>query len=142
MRLVFIILLSTFFNSVRAQIAEGTYGSTASSFRTNYFLKVEKASVSLLGWETTKSGDTIYFKSTCKNNKSDRLTFTKYTFSNSKNDTNSFSKFAGDPNLKVETFLLYRYFFDFKVDGNLFTALLTKDSYDSRADKFEFLKLK
>lgn len=142
MRIIFIVLLSTFINSVSAQIVEGIYGSSISSFRTNYFLKVEKHSVSLLGWETTKSEDTIYFKSTCKNNTSGRLTFTKYAFSNSKNDTSSFSKFVGDPNLNVEMFLLYRYFFNFKVEGNIFTALATKDSYDSRADKFEFLKLK
>jgi hypothetical protein len=140
MKQLFLLLLTIGFISAKAQIPEGIYVSNTNSFRTNYFLEVDKDSVSLLGWETAIAEDTIYFKSTSKKDRNDRFIFTEFRFSKSKINLNSFKTFADESNIKPDTFLLHRYLFNFEVMGNLISLLATKDYYLNRADTFEFVK--
>lgn len=135
------IFLTLCITSAKAQLPEGTYASSLNSFRTNYSLKVDKDSVTLFGWETTIDKDTIYFKSTCKKHSIDRLTFTNFHFTKFKVNPGSLENFIAEPNIKMEIFLLHRYLFNFEVINKKIVLLATKDSYDSRADKFEFIKL-
>lgn len=135
------IFLTLCITSVKAQLPKGTYVSGLTSFRTNYYLIVDKTSVTLLGWETTVDKDTIYFKSTCKNDSLDRITFTNFEFKKSKVNSDSLDNFIAEPNIKMEPFLLHRYIFNFEVISKKIFLHAIKDSYENRTDKFEFIKL-
>lgn len=142
MKIFFLIFLTFFYFSAKAQLPTGNYASSGSSFRTNYFLMVERDSVTLFGWETTIANDTIYFKSTCKNSSANSLTFTVFKFTKSKLNQNNFQDFISEPDLSVESFLLHKYLFNFEIVGKKILLAATKDSYDSRADGFEFVQIK
>lgn len=141
MKLIFLILLAVSGTTLKSQIPTGTYVSDSSSFRAGYFLKIDKDSAILLGWETTLAGDTIYFKGICKREKGHLLTFVDFIFSKVKNNPDSFNTFVADRKLQIEISFLNRYFFEFRPSGDSFTALSVKDVYDSRADAFEFVRL-
>jgi hypothetical protein len=140
MRFILSALLLTFdFNYAHAQLQTGTYISGLRSFRTNYFLKVDKDSVTLFGWESHES-DTIYFKSSCKKDSMDKLTFTNFAFTRSKPTAENLNTFIGNPKIEIPTFILHRYLFNFQKKNNK-VFMLAKDAYDSRADEFEFILL-
>jgi hypothetical protein len=125
-----------------AQLPMGIFESGKLSFRTNYFLKVERDSVTLFGWETLIDKDTIYFKSTSKNDIKQGLVFNNFKFSKYKMTDKNIDSFTSQTNIKIEQFVLYRHFFNFQVIDSRISILATKDTYHSRADKFEFVKIR
>lgn len=122
-------------------IPNGIYKSSHQSYRTDYFLIVDKEEVIFYGWEVLEK-DTLYFRSTAKFNSNTHLSFNKFEFQKEKVTENTLNTFIPNDSLNMPSFLLHRHLMDFStLNGNI-SLKATKDIYDSRFDTFTFDKVK
>lgn len=146
--------------TINTKLSAGIYMSAENSYRQHFYLKIDGDSMTLFGWEpvyqlkdtinnetspefTVK--DTIYYKTTTKflidEKGSFSLKFDRYELSHYPITKDNIDGFVQDNKIRFDTFGLHNSFDGIVSDTKLLVTA-TKDIYDSRADQFEFLKIK
>ena len=147
MRLLLLILLTTKLSDLCGQVTylhgHGDYESSKESYRTNYFLSIKAGYVALYGWEITQKHDTIFYKATAHlKEKTNYIKFTNFQFSRLVTTRTTLDKFQPDKEVLMPDVLLHKYLNVIVGTEARFEVLLTKDVYDSNADKFVFARIK
>lgn len=121
------------------------FKSTDDSFRKDYYLILDGQQVTVIGWETDLSEDTVYFKSTSTietyKDESLHVTFDKFETSKSKINPDNWDTFTPDSIIKETQFQFFSSFFNGKHTDDQIEFLAIKHSYYSRADQFTFKRI-
>lgn len=138
---------STNTEEIETNLPYELYRSSESSFQANFFLKIEAEKSTIYGWEITPNNDTIYYRSECKSEESNheeiRLRLEKYELTRIKLNENNLEEFIEDTTLETSAILFFHNsFFGKQSSDNLIQLQAVKHIYDSRADDFEFERIK
>jgi hypothetical protein len=128
-----------------AQFTDGLYESSGNSYRKNYYLLIQKEKITYFGWETSIKKDTVYFKSTANLKKNNNLTFEKFDYSLQSPQKDQLPAFPAQTDIRLDTsFLKVRVlrYLQLSDQSGKIMALAVKDAYDSRGDRFEFVKMR
>jgi len=98
--------------------------------------------VTLYGWELTEKSDTLTYRAFGHLTPEKNVTFDNYEFSNTSPSKVKLTQFSEDPGISIPTFLLHRHISIVKQNEKKLEVLMTKDSYDSRVDKFVFIVIR
>ncbi|MFT3823591.1 MAG: hypothetical protein QM731_06700 [Chitinophagaceae bacterium] len=127
---------------VQGQLADGLYKSNGRSFRQHYYLSVKNDSATLFGWEVVPGKDTVYFKSGRTACAGSNFTFNDFYFTKTRNTPDNLSKFSDDKSVAVSSALLHRHWSGIKQINGGIQMYAVNDIYDSRGDRFVFVKVK
>jgi hypothetical protein len=120
-----------------------TYESTNDSFRRHYFLSIETDDkITLYGWEINETKDTLTFKALGHRTFGKSVTFDNFQFSKRHPSRLNIDQFKTDNEATVPAFFLHRHLVISTHDKRRIEGMMTKDVYDSNADKFIFVRRK